>query len=388
MSSSQERRLKILIVDDSKTIVAVINNILKKDYDTCSAENGLLAIESFKKEKPDLILMDVEMPEMNGFEACKNIKALDTENNGFTPIIFITGKGDLESMKTGLKSGAEDYLAKPFEPEELLARVQAVLRTKKLYNELMDAYAFIQREQDIIASIQQSLLCHQLPDIPGFRFFADYQPSSKASGDYYDFIQIDKDHLGILVADVSGHGSPAAVIMAMMRVVLRSFLSTTRSPKEVLEKINQSLCDNQKSGHFITAFYGVIHLPTRYMKYVSAGHNPPLLIDYESGHVQELNTEKGFPLMIHCDNDLEEKEVELPLNSKLICYTDGLTEARGTDQEMYGMERLRQNAQEMGKSMNAEKLGQALKNNVQTHLNGCEFTDDFTLVVLEVQPTP
>ena len=123
MSSSQERRLKILIVDDSKTIVAVINSILKKDYDTCSAENGLVAIESYKKEKPDLILMDVEMPEMNGFEACKRIKALDTENNGFTPIIFITGKGDLESMKIGLKSGAEDYLAKPFEPEELLARV-------------------------------------------------------------------------------------------------------------------------------------------------------------------------------------------------------------------------------------------------------------------------
>jgi len=386
MSPTPERRLKILIVDDSKTIVSVITNILQKDYETCSAGNGLIAIESFQKEKPDLILMDVEMPEMNGFEACKKIKALDSENNGFTPIIFITGKGDLESMKTGLKSGAEDYLAKPFEPEELLARVQAVLRTKKLYNELMDAYAFIEREQDIIASIQKSLLCHQLPDIPGFQFFADYQPSSKASGDYYDFIRIDKNHLGIIVADVSGHGSPAAVIMAMMRVALRSFLSTTHSPKEVLEKINQSLCDNQKAGHFITAFYGVVHLPTRKMKYASAGHNPPLLINYDTGNIDELNTEKGFPLMIHCNNDLDEKEIELPLNSKLICYTDGLTEARGMEQEMYGLERLKQNAQEMGKSMNAEKLGQALKNNVQTHLNGCEFTDDFTLVILELEP--
>lgn len=386
MSLPSKRRNKILIVDDSKTIVAVITKILQKDYETCSAENGLVAIESFKKEKPDLILMDVEMPEMNGFEACKNIKALDSENSGFTPIIFITGKGDLESMKTGLKSGAEDYLAKPFEPEELLARVQAVLRTKKLYNELMEAYAFIEREQDIIASIQKSLLCHQPPEIPGFQFFADYQPSSKASGDYYDFIRIDPDHLGIIVADVSGHGSPAAVIMAMMRVVLRSFLSTVRSPKEVLEKINQSLCDNQKAGHFITAFYGVVHLPTREMKYASAGHNPPVLINYDTGNIVELNTEKGFPLMIHCDNDLDEKEIELPLNSKLICYTDGLTEARGMDQEMYGLERLKQKAQEMGKSMNAEKLGQALKNNVQTYLNGCEFTDDFTLVILEIEP--
>ena len=127
MSPTPDRRLKILIVHDSKTIVAVINNILQKDYDNCSAENGLVAIEYFKKEKPDLIFMDVEMPEMNGFEACKNIKALDTENNGFTPIIFITGKGDLESMKIGLKSGAEDYLAKPFEPEELYLRIENLL---------------------------------------------------------------------------------------------------------------------------------------------------------------------------------------------------------------------------------------------------------------------
>ena len=104
---------------------------------------------------------------MNGFEVCKKIKALDTENNGLTPIIFITGKGDLESMKIGLKSGAEYYLAKLFEPEELLARVQAVLRTKNLFNELMDAYAFIEREQDIIVSIQQSLLCPSFPIFPG-----------------------------------------------------------------------------------------------------------------------------------------------------------------------------------------------------------------------------
>lgn len=380
-----ERRHKILIVDDSKAIVEIITNILQKDYDIYSAPNGRAAVKSYQNEKPDLILMDVEMPEMNGFEACKKIKALDSETSSFTPIIFITGKGDLESMKIGLKSGAEDYLAKPFKPGELLARVQAVLRTKKLYSELMDAYAFIERERDTIASIQKNLLCHQLPDIPGFRFFADYQPSSKASGDYFDFIRIDPDHLGILVADVSGHGSPAAVIMAMMRVVLRSFLSTVRSPKEVLEKINQSLCENQKTGHFITAFYGVVHLPTRKMKYASAGHNPPLLIDYDANLILELKTEKGFPLMIHAQNELEEKKIEMQPNSKLICYTDGLTEARGQNQEMYGLERLRKNALEKGKSMPAGQLGLELKNNVKTYLNGCEFIDDFTLVILETQ---
>ncbi|MBC8287179.1 MAG: SpoIIE family protein phosphatase [Nitrospinae bacterium] len=379
-----ERRPKILIVDDSRTIVALINSILKEDYDTVTASNGLEAIEVYSRAKPDLVLMDVEMPVMDGFEACKKIK--EQSKNTFTPIIFITSKVDLQSMKTGLKAGAEDYLTKPFEPEELLARVQAVLRTKKLYNQLMEAYAIIDFERDSIARIQKSLICQELPKASGFNFFADYQPSAKASGDYYDFIQVDEDHLGVLVADVSGHGTPAAVIMAMMRVLIRSFLAKVNSPKEVLETLNTILCENQESGHFITAFYGVIHLPSRMMKFASAGHNPPLLIAYETGKIEHLNTEKGFPLMIHCTNDIEEREILLPLNSKLICYTDGLTEARGRGSDMYGLDRLGKKSLEFGQSQNADELGLALKQNLQNFLGECEFTDDFTLVIVEVEP--
>jgi phosphoserine phosphatase RsbU/P len=383
MISKPEQRPKILIVDDSRTIVVLINSILKEDYDTVTASDGLQAIEVNNREKPDLILMDVEMPNMNGYEACKIIK--EQNITSFIPIIFITSKGDLQSMKTGLKAGAEDYLTKPFESEELLARVQAVLRTKKLYNQLMEAYALIDRERDTIARIQKSLLCQELPKIPGFNFFADYQASAKASGDYYDFIRIDDDHLGVLVADVSGHGSPAAVIMAMMRVLLRSFLAKIHSPKEVLETLNSTLCENQNSGHFITAFYGVIHLPSRKMTYASAGHNPPLLIEYETGSVQRLNTQKGFPLMIHCQNEIEEREIFMPANSKLICYTDGLTEARGRGTDMYGLKRLEQKSLEMGKSRNAQELGLLLKRSAEDFIQGYDFTDDFTLIIVETE---
>ena len=381
MKPQPEHRPKILIVDDSKVIILLIKSVLDEDYHTVTASDGLQAIEVNKKEKPDLILMDVEMPNMDGYEACKIIK--EQSKNTFTPIIFITSKNDLQSIKTGLKAGSEDYLTKPFEPEELMVRVQAVLRTKKLYNQLTEAYAIIDRERDTIAQIQKSLLCQELPQISGFNFFADYQPSSKAGGDYYDFIKIDDDHLGVLVADVSGHGTPAAVIMAMMRVLLRSLLDKLCSPKEMLETINQILCKNQNTGHFITAFYGVIHLPSGQLKYASAGHNPPLLIEYETGSIQQLKTGKGFPLMIHSNNEIEEKEIQLIPNSKLICYTDGLTEARGKGTDMYGLDRLGQKSLELGKSKNADELGQALKQNLHDFLNGGEFTDDFTLVIVE-----
>jgi phosphoserine phosphatase RsbU/P len=383
MKPQPGHRSKILIVDDSKVIVLLINSILQEDYDTVTASDGLQAIEVNNREKPDLILMDVEMPNMNGYEACKIIK--EQSENTFTPIIFITSKSDLQSIKTGLRAGAEDYLAKPFEPEELLVRVQAVLRTKKLYNQLMEAYAIIDKERDTIAHIQKNLLCQELPKVSGFNFFADYQPSSKAGGDYYDFIRIDDDHLGVLVADVSGHGTPAAVIMAMMRVLVRSFLAKLKSPKEMLETLNRILCENQKLGHFITAFYGVIQLPSQQMKYASAGHNPPLLIDYKSNTVQQLKTGKGFPLMIHSQNEIEERETHLPLNSKLVCYTDGLTEARGRGTDMYGLDRLEQKSLDLGKSQTADELGLALKQDLNNFLDGGEFTDDFTLVIVEAE---
>ncbi len=203
--------------------------ILKKNYNTVIASNGLEAIEGNNQAKPDLILMGVKMPIMDGFEARK--KSRNRAKTHSPPITFITSKGDLQSMKIGLRAGVKDYLTKPFEPEELLARIQAVLHTQKLYNQLMEAYSIIDQERDTIARIQKSLICKELPNIPGFNFFADYQPSSKASGDYYDFIRIDEDHLGVLVADVSGHGTSAAVIMAMMRVLIRSFLAKVSSPE-------------------------------------------------------------------------------------------------------------------------------------------------------------
>ena len=171
----------------------------------------------------------------------------------------------------------------------------------------------------------------------------------------------------------------------MLRVLLRCFLAKVRSPKEVLETINHILCENQKLGHFITAFYGVIHLPSRKMKYASAGHNPPLLIDYGTGSIQHLKTKKGFPLMINSHNEIEELETLLSPNSKLICYTNGFTEARGKGTDMYGLNRLGQKSLELGKSRNADELGRALKQDAQDFLDGGDFTDDFTLVIVEAK---
>jgi len=145
-----------------------------------------------------------------------------------------------------------------------------------------------------------------MPEESGIEVMARSLPAKAVGGDYYDFIPIDQDHLGVLISDVSGHGTPAAVIMAMMRVLLSSFASQTHSPKATLQKLNKILRQNLETGFFITTFYGVIHLPTKKMKYASAGHPPPVFINFDTGSVSELWTDKGVPLMILPNNDMEE----------------------------------------------------------------------------------
>lgn len=372
----------ILVVDDSKSQASFIQQVLDKDYETIIACNGLEALEKYKEEKPDLILLDIEMPDMDGYEVCQKVKAMIGDS--FLPIIFITGKNDLASLTRGLHIGGEDYLTKPFEPEELKARVKAALRTKKLYAQLETTNEIIEKERDVIATIQRGLLSDAHPEIPGFNFFSDYQPSCKAGGDYYDFIPIDRDHLGVLVSDVSGHGTPAAVIMVMMRVLVRSLASQTHSPRETLQKLNKTLRQNLETGYFITTFYGVIHLPTKKMKYASAGHNPPILVNYNMNNVQELWLNKGIPLMILPNNDMEEGEIQLEPNSKLALYTDGLTEAKNEAGEMFSAKRLAEYLLKQGKNLDAAQLGSQTKETVQKFVGKQTFADDYTLVLLEV----
>lgn len=372
----------VLVVDDSKPQSSLIKKILDDDYETVVASSGLEGLEMYKEIHPDLILLDIEMPHMDGYEVCRRLKAM-TEDT-FVPVIFLTSKTDLDSLTMGLHIGGEDFLTKPFAPEELKARAQAALRTKKRYNQLETAYAIVEKERDVIAHIQKKLLCDDPPDIEGMNFFCDYQPSSKAGGDYYDFIPIDQDHLGVLISDVSGHGTPAAVIMAMMRVLLSSFASQTHSPKATLQKLNKILRQNLETGFFITTFYGVVHLPTKLMKYASAGHPPPVFINYDAKTISELWTNKGIPLMILPNNDMEEGEIQLESNCKLALYTDGLTEAKNELGEMFGAKRLAHTLLHLGKNKDAGQLGTRIKEELREFTGKETFSDDYTLVILEV----
>lgn len=211
-----------------------------------------------------------------------------------------------------------------------------------LAERLETAYHEIDRELQAVADMQRSLLPAQLPEIPGWQLAAHYQTSKRAGGDYYDFFPLANGAWGMLVADVSGHGTPAAVMMAITHCIAHLRPEEHPLPQQFLEYLNQHLTARYTliSGHFITAFYAIYHPDTRMLCYSSAGHNPPRLRRGTDQSIIPLDQANALPLGIMADVEYRCSEISLNPGDRLVLYTDGVTEATNAAYELFGSERL------------------------------------------------
>ena len=208
--------------------------------------------------------------------------------------------------------------------------------------ELKKAYDMVERELKIVADIQRSLLPQSLPQIPTWDVAAFYQTSRWAGGDYYDFFPLPDGKWGVLIADVSGHGTPAAVLMAVTHSLAHGFPGPHDPPSALLNKVNHQLstlytADNEA---FVTAFYGIYDPSTRRLSYSSAGHNPPRLRRCGESTVVSLDGARRLPLGLMTDEVYEDSTIELRPGDRLAIYTDGITEAISTQGELFGTHRL------------------------------------------------
>ncbi len=195
-----------------------------------------------------------------------------------------------------------------------------------LRNELQSALAKLDRELRTVGEIQRSLLPQQLPEIPGFALAADYETSARAGGDYYDFFPLEGDAWGVFIADVSGHGTPAAVLMAITHAIAHTRPGRPRPPRELLTHINAHLARSYTtSGTFVTAFYATLDPASRHVVYSTAGHNPPRLV--RDGRVISLEASSGLPLGIFGDAPFDEAGFTMEKGDLMLLYTDGITEA-------------------------------------------------------------
>lgn len=213
-----------------------------------------------------------------------------------------------------------------------------------LRNQLSDALASLDRELKIVGEIQRSLLPRTLPSIAGFELAAYYQTSARAGGDYYDFFPLPGGGWGLFIADVSGHGTPAAVLMAITHAIAHAQPGTHTPPAALLDFLNSQLARvYAREGTFVTAFYAVLDPATRALKYSVAGHNPPRLV--RRGQVSPLDKNGALPLGILDGQRYEESKLSLQRGDLLLLYTDGVTEAMppksGEEQrDLFGVDRL------------------------------------------------
>jgi sigma-B regulation protein RsbU (phosphoserine phosphatase) len=366
--SDKGRKNTILLVDDSPENIDLLGDVLKQDYEIKVALSGEKALKiAGSKNLPDIILLDIMMPGMDGYEVCRRLKS-DAKTQDI-PVIFVTSMSEVEDEAKGLEVGAIDYITKPISTAIVKARVKNHLELKeareylKNQNEILElrveertrevlelqrvefelrvAQEKVENELNIAAQIQRSILPSDFPAFPEhdeFDLYAMMTPAREVGGDFYDFFFVDDDHLAMIIADVADKGVPAALFMMISRTIFRSIARQHKSPSQVLKEANDLLCEGNDTGMFVTAFLAYYHLPTARLTYSNGGHNPALLFGPD-GACRELAQKHGPALGVKPGLLYNEDVDTLEPEQVLVMCTDGVTEACSPDNELFGLDR-------------------------------------------------
>lgn len=256
---------------------------------------------------------------------------------------------------------------------------------RSLKHELEQAYRRLDREQQIVGDLQRELLPAAPPALPGWRFAVHYATSTRAGGDYYDFFPLKDGRLGLVIADASGHGTPAAVVMAMLRALLHTAPEGLAAPRQVLEQLDTRLYGNTPRSIFATACWVTLDPRSGDLEYASAGHCPALVVRARSGRVEPLTEGGGPPLGLFDAAAYPAGRARLEPGDMLVLYTDGLTEAMDPAHEMFGEERLCA-LLEAGRDAELEEVRERLLDAWQRHVRGAPAEDDLTLLLVRRAP--
>ena len=381
MRSDAEKQV-ILLVDDTPANIHIAQAILKDEFRIRVATTGAKALELVNTEPlPSLVLLDIEMPGMDGYEVCNHLKANPQTRD--IPVIFLTAKTESEDETRGFEVGAVDYVHKPFSPMVVKARVRTHLTLRATSQQLAQQLLTINNELEMARQIQLSILPRETPKIRGLEIAARYLPMSSVAGDFYDFIIVDERHVGVLIADVSGHGLPAALIASMLQVALAAQITHASEPGRVLSGLNQALCGKFRN-HFVTAAYVFVDMEKNSISYAAAGHPPLLLWRASTGRASEV-VQNGLLLGHFPEETYSALELPVGPGDKAVLYTDGILEASNRLDEMFGSDRLKQFL-ESHHHPGAERLADSLLEELSRwsgHPQGAGQRDDMTLLSIE-----
>ena len=235
---------RILVVDDEPQNIRLLQIRLQADgYTVLAANSGQEALELVQAEAPDLILLDIMMPGMNGFEVCQQLRA--EEATQFIPVVMVTALAEQEDRIRAIEAGADDFISKPFDSHEVLARVRSLVRIKKYHDALEQANRELRlhnerldKELQMASEIQDSLMPQGITNLLGFRIVSHYTPAVVVGGDFFDLWEVERGRLGVFISDVMGHGVSAAFITVFIKTIVEEMSVQTDDPGRLLKELN------------------------------------------------------------------------------------------------------------------------------------------------------
>jgi len=393
---------KILIVDDSEDIRILLRRILKAaGYEVDEAADGEKALHDIAGITPDLVLLDIVMPGISGFEVCETIKRMDAAAD--IPVIFLSAKSDAADKIRGLEIGGSDYITKPFDKGEVLARVENQLKIRRLTRELVrtnieltDKQKRLDDDLKAAAGIQQSLLPKNIPDIKSLAIAWKFMPSYMIGGDIFNVFRLDESHVGIYMIDVSGHGVPSALITVSVSQTLNPDSGNTTkkktpgppgyeiiSPKAVLEALDREY-PIERFDKYFTIIYLIIDTKTGKLAYSNAAHPAPIIL--RSNGTSEYLDKGGTIVGMNNIVPFEEEQITLHKGDKVILYTDGIIEYQNNSGEYFGEDRF-YSILKGSRKENVEALLDGILDSIADFGKGREFQDDITLIAIEYKGT-
>ena len=367
---------KILVVDDEPGVQNAARRILARNYEVNGASSGQEALARLGAEPHDLAIVDVRMPGMNGFELLKAIKAEHTD----TEVIVMTGSisNPDEKLVEALRERAFYFIHKPFERAVLETLVARCLERQRLERENRDYTAALEADLEQARSFQRLLLPKAFPRVPGLQGEVHFEPSERLSGDFYDFYVLEAGQLGVLIADVAGHGVSAALYTGMVKSEMQAIPARAASPGELFEQINESLRTAVRN-RYVTALLVLVDPAARTLRYVSAGH-----LSFLTGDGREWES-TGPPLGMLAGARYEVRTVPLAPAERLLLYTDGLSEAMTEAGVQFGSERVRA-AFAASRALPPAAAVQAIVDAARTFTGKPGFADDASAIVLQLEP--
>jgi len=372
---------RVLLVDDAKANLDILVEGLKADYKLSLALNGETALQIAARTPPDLVLLDIVMPGIDGYEVCRRLRQMP--ETAEVPIMFLSSLEEVQNKTRGFEVGANDYLTKPFEMLEVKARVRSLLKAKA-YNDAVKEQ--IAADLRVAREIQMGMLPHDFaPFETAYQvgFGAVLEPAREVGGDLYGVCGSGPERLVVFLGDVSGKGLPASMFMVRAISLARLLAREIAEPERILARLNDELAADNPSCMFVTFLCAVYERASGRLTLANAGHCRPVLLPGDGPPrwaVTGLGTALGFePGLMY-----ERTELTLRQDDSLILYSDGVTEAFNQRDECYGNERLLADAGSLA-GQSAPAIASGLLKKVRAFAAGAPQSDDIAILALRVE---